>query len=248
MKKRYILLYFSIFILFGFNSNHTNAVDGELIIINKSKNELAFFENGKLVRVFSVATGRQASYTPEGTFKIVNKIENRPYYSGNVAGGDPNNPLGNRWLGINPRGTNGDTYAIHGNNNPSSIGTYASSGCIRMFDEDVEWLYDHVSVNTTVMITSSSNTFEAIAASIGFNTESHSTAVVSDNHFLKIGSRGSAVREIQESLTNFGYHTNGIDGVFGKQTEQAVINFQKDNGLLQDGVVGPMTKKAIGTH
>ncbi|WP_412781611.1 L,D-transpeptidase, partial [Aeromonas diversa] len=75
------------------------------LIINKSTNKLAFFENGKLVKEFNVATGRSPSYTPEGTFNIVNKIKNRPYYSKNIPGGSPKNPLGDRWFGIEARGT-----------------------------------------------------------------------------------------------------------------------------------------------
>ncbi|MCG3017628.1 L,D-transpeptidase, partial [Escherichia coli] len=81
------------------------------IVINKANNQLAYYKNNKLVRTFSVATGRTNSLTPEGKFRIVNKIVNRPYYTGKIPGGDPRNPLGNRWMGINARGTNGTTYA-----------------------------------------------------------------------------------------------------------------------------------------
>ncbi|UYZ23928.1 L,D-transpeptidase [Mesobacillus jeotgali] len=130
------------------------AAGGDLIIINKSINQLAYYKNNKLVKTFKVGTGRKASYTPEGKFKIVNKIKNRPYYSGKIPGGDPRNPLGDRWLGLNARGTWGTTYAIHGNNNPKSIGGYVSAGCIRMYDNEVQWLYDQVKVNTPVVITS----------------------------------------------------------------------------------------------
>ncbi|PMU46559.1 N-acetylmuramoyl-L-alanine amidase, partial [Pseudomonas sp. GP01-A3] len=77
----------------------------QFIIINKAINRLAFYENGKLVKEFKVATGRSQELTPEGKFKIVNKIVNRPYYKENIPGGDPRNPLGNRWLGLNARGT-----------------------------------------------------------------------------------------------------------------------------------------------
>lgn len=140
----------------------------QLIIINKSTNRLAFFEGGKLVNVFKVATGRSMSLTPEGTFKIVNKIKNRPYYTGHIPGGDPRNPLGDRWLGLDARGTYGTTYAIHGNSNPASIGTYASSGCVRMYDEEVRWLFDQVELYTPVVITQSSQSFETLALSYNY--------------------------------------------------------------------------------
>lgn len=136
----------------------------QLIIINKSTNKLAFFDSGKLVKVFNVATGRDNSFTPEGTFPIVNKIKNRPYYKDNIPGGDKRNPLGDRWLGLNALGTNGTTYAIHGNNNPNSIGTYASAGCVRMHNEEVRYLFDQVKTGTSVIILHSKDSFEAIAA------------------------------------------------------------------------------------
>ncbi|PLT35992.1 L,D-transpeptidase family protein [Bacillus sp. V5-8f] len=155
---------------------------GQLIIINKKTNQLAFFNNGKLVKTFKVATGRERSYTPEGKFPIVKKIKNRPYYNGGIPGGHPNNPLGDRWLGLNARGTYGTTYAIHGNNKPSSIGTYASSGCVRMYDNDVRWLYDQVKLHTMVIITYTTKSFEEIAASDGYVLETKiSKVTVSKN-------------------------------------------------------------------
>ncbi|MBM7662525.1 hypothetical protein JOC85_003332 [Bacillus mesophilus] len=152
----------------------------QLIIINKGTNQLAFFENGKHVATFRVATGRSQSYTPEGTFQIVNKIKNRPYYKENIPGGHPNNPLGDRWLGLDARGTYGTTYAIHGNSNPASIGTYASAGCVRMFDDDVRWLFDRVDLYATVVITNTSQSFEAIAVSKNYTPYSKLKSVSVD--------------------------------------------------------------------
>ncbi|WP_223260309.1 L,D-transpeptidase [Priestia megaterium] len=83
----------------GVPKTEAASTPSHLIIINKATNKLAYYQNGSLVRTFSVATGRTQSLTPEGHFKVVNKIVNRPYYSGNIPGGDPRNPLGNRWLG-----------------------------------------------------------------------------------------------------------------------------------------------------
>lgn len=223
-----------------------SAAENQLIIINKSNNQLAFYENGQLLKVHSVATGKMPSYTPEGKFKIVNKIVNRPYYTSNIPGGDPRNPLGNRWLGINAGGTWGTTYAIHGNNNASSIGKYVSAGCIRMYNDEINWLYSKVKVNTPVIITTTSKSFVSIATSNGFKV-SNSTAPVNVNNsqILKKGSRGSAVKELQRQLTDLDYNTKGIDGVFGSNTEKAVRQFQKDHHLVVDGVVGPATNKAL---
>ncbi|WP_268870032.1 L,D-transpeptidase [Peribacillus psychrosaccharolyticus] len=76
MKKLVILSIVSIlscFLLFGGKTTEAASGKKQLIIINKSTNQLAFYENNQLQRSFSVGTGRQASYTPEGTFKIVKK-------------------------------------------------------------------------------------------------------------------------------------------------------------------------------
>ncbi|MET3507809.1 L,D-transpeptidase family protein [Halalkalibacter oceani] len=144
------------------------ASSGQLIIINKSTNELAFFENGELVRTFPVATGRTLALTPEGRFPIVNKIKNRPYYTDGIPGGDPRNPLGDRWLGLDARGTYGTTYAIHGNNNEQSIGKYVSAGCVRMHNKDIHWLFEKVKLKTDVLIVQSSRSFEELARLNGY--------------------------------------------------------------------------------
>ncbi|CAH0344030.1 L,D-transpeptidase family protein [Bacillus sp. CECT 9360] len=223
------------------------AAGTQFIIINKSNNQLAYYENSQLSKVFRVATGKKASYTPEGKFKIVNKIVNRPYYKKKIPGGSPNNPLGNRWLGLNARGTWGTTYAIHGNNNPSSIGTYVSNGCIRMHNTEVQWLFSKVKVNTPVIITTSGKSFDAIATANGYKVKpSNVKGPSSSAGILKKGSRGAEVKELQQALTKRGYSTKGIDGVFGQNTDIAVRKFQKANKLKADGIVGPATKKALG--
>lgn len=126
----------------------------QFILIDKSTNKLHFFEEGKHVQSFPVATGKKPSYTPEGLFVIHEKIKNRPYYKEKIKGGDPKNPLGDRWLGLKVK-INGKTsyaYGIHGNNDEKSIGKYASAGCIRMHNDDVRWLYDRIKVDTPVHI------------------------------------------------------------------------------------------------
>lgn len=65
-----------------------------------------------------------------------------------IEGGSPDNPMGARVLTLS-----GGQYAIHGTNRPASIGTYASYGCIRMFNEDVMDLFGRVQVGTEVIVT-----------------------------------------------------------------------------------------------
>ena len=62
----------------------------------------------------------------------------------------------------------------------------------------------------------------------------------------QLGSSGEQVTKIQQRLAEFGYDVGEVDGVFGSQTKNAVIKFQKDNGLTADGVVGTQTLAALG--
>ena len=65
-----------------------------------------------------------------------------------IPGGSPKNPMGAAALTLS-----GGQYAIHGTNNPGSIGGYVSYGCIRMYNQDITDLYDRVGVGTPVIVT-----------------------------------------------------------------------------------------------
>ena len=70
----------------------------------------------------------------------------RPDLPRHMAGG-PNNPLGARAIYLGS-----SIYRIHGTNEPSSIGKAASSGCIRMLNEDVSELYRYVKLGARVTV------------------------------------------------------------------------------------------------
>lgn len=114
---------------------------GKWIVVNKTKRILTMY-NGKLpMYKFPVAVGTSATSTPSVKAKIQNKHVN-PAWGGMggkykpVAADDPNNPLGERWMGLSIPGMSG--YGIHGTIKPHEIGQYVSNGCIRMFNYDVE--------------------------------------------------------------------------------------------------------------
>ena len=65
---------------------------------------------------------------------------------------------------------------------------------------------------------------------------------------LKQGSKGGEVREVQRRLKTWGYYNGVVDGIFGKGTKDAVIAFQKKNGIKADGVVGKATYQALGMN
>ncbi|MCI6909416.1 MAG: spore cortex-lytic enzyme [Eubacteriales bacterium] len=60
------------------------------------------------------------------------------------------------------------------------------------------------------------------------------------------GSSGATVRTIQEKLSGWGYYSGAVDGIYGSRTRDAVMAFQRKNGLAVDGIAGPATLRAIG--
>jgi lipoprotein-anchoring transpeptidase ErfK/SrfK len=112
--------------------------------------------NGQAMR-YGIGVGREG-FTWSGIERITRMqewpdwnpppemIERQPYLPRFMAGG-PSNPLGARALYL------GKTiYRIHGTNQPSTIGQFVSSGCIRLVNEDVEDLYGRVNVGTRVVV------------------------------------------------------------------------------------------------
>jgi N-acetylmuramoyl-L-alanine amidase len=69
---------------------------------------------------------------------------------------------------------------------------------------------------------------------------------LAQNSVLYWGSSGPEVTKVQAKLNGWGYYTGPIDGYYSNKTQQAVKKFQKNNGLLADGVVGPSTWQAMG--
>jgi lipoprotein-anchoring transpeptidase ErfK/SrfK len=106
---------------------------------------------------YGIGVGREG-FTWSGHEKITRKaewpdwtpptemIERQPYLPRFMAGG-PSNPLGARAMYLG-----GTVYRIHGTNQPSTIGSFVSSGCIRLVNEDVEDLYSRVKVGTKVVV------------------------------------------------------------------------------------------------
>jgi lipoprotein-anchoring transpeptidase ErfK/SrfK len=110
------------------------------VVVSIPDRKLALLENDRVVRVYPVAVGAEASPSPVGTFTIVNRLSNPTYYKpGKIMGPGSANPLGTRWIGLNAKG-----YGIHGTDVPASIGYAKSHGCIRLRNRDVEQLFERV--------------------------------------------------------------------------------------------------------
>ncbi|MBS4202972.1 L,D-transpeptidase [Lederbergia citrea] len=138
-----------------------------LIIVNKRINELALIDNGKILMITKVATGKTNDLTPEGVFTITVKAIDPYYRKKNIPGGDPLNPLGSRWIGFDAKGTDGRIFGLHGTNAPSSIGKYLSNGCIRLQKDPLEILYNQVQNGTKIFVTNSTQSFEQLAKEMG---------------------------------------------------------------------------------
>jgi lipoprotein-anchoring transpeptidase ErfK/SrfK len=135
----------------------TRASYGPVIVIRRGSNRLYLYKGSRFERVFGVATGQSVYPTPLGRWHIVVKWRNPWWYppSSSWAKGlkpvppGPGNPLGTRWMGLSASGV-----GIHGTPDDASIGYSASHGCIRMHIPDAEWLFNHVTIGTTVFIVS----------------------------------------------------------------------------------------------
>lgn len=85
----------------------------------------------------------------------------------------------------------------------------------------------------------------AMGFTIGFTTFTPKTETAYAAVYQQ-GSSGSVVKTMQQKLKNWGYYKGSVDGIFGKQTREAVKYFQRKNGLKVDGIVGNQTLKALG--
>ncbi|HKS85865.1 MAG TPA: L,D-transpeptidase family protein [Pseudolabrys sp.] len=134
----------------------TKEPAGTIIIDTPNTYLYLVLGSGKALR-YGIGVGREG-FTWSGTERIsrmkewpdwfppAEMIERQPYLPRMMAGG-PGNPLGARALYL------GHTlYRIHGTNQPSTIGSFVSSGCIRLLNEDIEDLYSRVQVGTRVVV------------------------------------------------------------------------------------------------
>jgi hypothetical protein len=128
---------------------------GSVVVIDRGSLELRLYAGSRRVRTFPIAAGQSAYPTPSGRYAIIEKQVDPTWFPPDspwAAGLGPvppgvSNPLGTRWMGTSAPG-----IGIHGTPISSSVGTYASHGCIRMYIHDAELLYDHVDIGTTVLI------------------------------------------------------------------------------------------------
>jgi lipoprotein-anchoring transpeptidase ErfK/SrfK len=119
------------------------------LVLDLSARRLVLKRDDRAVRRMTVAVGRPGSSTPIGRFAVTDKLSGpvySPYYGCCIlalSAHQPNLPPG--WTG-------GDRIAIHGTNDPSSIGLASSAGCPRASDADLRALMRRVPLGTPVLV------------------------------------------------------------------------------------------------
>jgi L,D-transpeptidase ErfK/SrfK len=137
------------------------------LVLNLAEYRMYYYpepENGEspVVMTYPISIGRMDWETPLGRTSIVSKVRNPSWYppesirAEHAAAGDPlprivppgpQNPLGEYAMRLGLPG-----YLIHGTNRPAGVGMRVTHGCIRMFPEDIDYLFGRIDVKTTVRI------------------------------------------------------------------------------------------------
>lgn len=135
----------------------TGYAPGTVVISQSQRRLYLVTEDGSPIS-YPVAVGKSGKQW-RGTVEIDGKYRNpawappaevkraEPWLPDYIPGGSSRNPMGMRALTLT-----GGEYAIHGTNRPTSIGSAASYGCIRMYNRDIVDLFERVSVGTPVVM------------------------------------------------------------------------------------------------
>ena len=124
-----------------------------IVLVSKTDFTLTLLLNDHYVKQYRIGVGKD-NKTPEDKFEVKNKLKEPTWFSphgGVYQYGHEENILGTRWIGFKDKP---DLYGfgIHGTTQPESIGTASSNGCVRMINNDVEELYDFITLDTEIII------------------------------------------------------------------------------------------------
>jgi lipoprotein-anchoring transpeptidase ErfK/SrfK len=134
----------------------TDPTLSKVILVRAGENKLYLYENGQITKSWPVATGAAGYLTPEGVWRVMEKIVNPSWHNPGSAWAKglpavippgPNNPLGTKALRLDA-----PAILIHATANRGSIGYSESHGCIRMTEENEAELFSMVPVGTRVAI------------------------------------------------------------------------------------------------
>ena len=124
------------------------------VVASKADKTLYAYNGDKLVATYPTTVGSDSTPSPQGTFKIVNKVK-LPWYKATVGEGaqkkvhmlppGPNSPVGVVWMGLSK-----PSYGLHGSPKPEGISRQASAGCVRLTNWDVLEVYANIENGATV--------------------------------------------------------------------------------------------------
>lgn len=116
--------------------------------------QVTLYRGKNQIKSYPVAVGRRGWETPVGQFRVREMLVKptwiHPFTGKAIQGGEPENPLGSYWIGFWSNGKN--WVGFHGTPNPESVGKAVSHGCIRMYNKDIEELFNQVTVGTPVTV------------------------------------------------------------------------------------------------
>ena len=217
----------------------------EGIVLNLAEYRLYYFPQpapGETAQVitYPISIGRQDWETPIGVTKIVAKAVNPSWYPpqsvreehaaegrplASVVPPGPDNPLGKHAMRLGLPG-----YLIHGTNKPAGVGMRVTHGCLRMFPEDIESLFDLVNVNTRVRIINE-------PVKIGWRGEE---LVMEVHPVLETGPVETRDEPVRDAATE----TNVIDSVQESVAASGADNTD-DVELIEEPVIEPAEKSPL---
>jgi L,D-transpeptidase ErfK/SrfK len=166
------------------------------LVLNVPERGMYWYKNGTFQRFIPVSVGKPPdAKTPIGQFHIIEKVPNPTWYPPSWAESTkpvppgPDNPLGNRWIGISAT-----RVGIHGTNDPLNVGASVTHGCIRCYPEHVEKLFTEVSVGLPVRI-------EYETAKLGKDSQGQPYIVTFPDPYEK----SDPLKAAQKLLTQNGY-------------------------------------------
>ncbi len=124
------------------------------LVISLSNRRVTLYSGKTQMKSYPIAVGRAGWETPTGEFKVMDMQQNptwiNPFTGKSVPNSDPKNPLGAYWIGFWTDGNN--WIGFHGTPEANSVGQAASHGCIRMYNRDIEALFQAVNLGTSVRV------------------------------------------------------------------------------------------------
>lgn len=222
MKKKFYLFTLTCILFILFHDFHASAL---MVKLNSKPDYIIFIdvysftlsvvnkENGECIKSYPVAIGKKDTPSPIGTWQIKSKAL-------------MDGPFGGYWLGLNAPW---DTFGIHGTSNPSSIGSMASNGCIRLYNWDIKELFNLIEYDTSVIIFGGDNWL--------FSPY---------NRVILPNQKGSDVYHIQRILNGLGYYPYEADGIYGYALELAVLEYKEEHNLDDGPAIDNEFLKSIG--